>query len=386
VARARLADLGRPLTRTSTVGKVLGLLLAVSLFVGCSAWNSESETTEGRLAAGGVVVDPPHGWEGRIFKRTNEVPGAVVLHVASFPLPRLADDWASAAERGLEDGEALIVVSETLPGMNLPPEPARVEPGERRATIDRYFISGGRGFMLHVAFGSRPPSAELIRNVNAILATLSIERRTEPLRPAPDPAPAAALAPAPLLPTPKRVIGRCRAAQSRASFPILCPALLPRPFLGPPRGVTADPLPDWTASWRSRSDPAYRKRRFGGVTIGYGAPWEPDSGPDWRLHLWRNRPCCFLHFEVFRRGEGRRHVPAGAFPMVLGGRQGLLKDATSYGLSSRGDYLYFPNHTRFLWRENGVLYVATLHRFGTRQETRDLLGRLIHELRPVSEL
>jgi hypothetical protein len=146
-------------------------------------------------------------------------------------------------------------------------------------------------------------------------------------------------------------------------------------------------LPAPGVSWRSRSDPRYRKRTFSGVSIGYGAPWEPDCGPDWRLHLWRNRPCCFLHFEVFWRKEGPSHVPAGARPAALGGRRGLQKDATSYGLASgENDYLYWANHTRFLWRENGVRYVATLHRFGTKHDTRTLLGGLIRELRPAKAL
>ena len=65
----------------------------------------------------------------------------------------------------------------------------------------------------------------------------------------------------------------------------------------------------------------------------------------------------------------------------------MLKDATSYGLASgANDYLYWANHTRFLWRENGVDYVASLHRFGTKKETRALLGRLIRELRPAKAL
>ncbi len=174
-------------------------------------------------------------------------------------------------------------------------------------------------------------------------------------------------------------------------MPILCPARLPRPSIGwppndrPPR-ISAQLLPGPNVVWRSHSDPRYRKRTIGGVNIGYGAPWEPDSGPDWRKHLWRNRPCCFLHFEVFRRRQERSQIPAGAIPATLGGHRGLLKDASSYGLSSADDYLYFPNHTRFLWHENGVAYVATLHRFGTRQETRALLSRLMRQLRPVSEL
>ncbi len=89
----------------------------------------------------------------------------------------------------------------------------------------------------------------------------------------------------------------------------------------------------------------------------------------------------------FWRQPGRRHVPEGARPATLGGRRGVLKDATSYGLASgANDYLYWANHTRFLWRENGVDYVASLHRFGTKKETRALLGRLIRELRPAKAL
>jgi hypothetical protein len=209
-------------------------------------------------------------------------------------------------------------------------------------------------------------------------------------RRAPDPPREAALRAPPLFSTPTRVVTQCRQAQNRASFPILCPLRLPRAFIGrlrdEPPAISATKLPAANASWKSRSDPRYRRRSFGGVSIGYGVPWEPDSGPDWRLHLWRNRPCCFLHFDVFRRAEGRAQIPAGARPATLGGRHGLLKDATTYGLASReNDYLYFANHTRFLWREHGVPYVATLHRFGTRRETRDLLDRLIRELRATRD-
>jgi len=370
----------------------VGLLVGIALLPGCSISCSERGTTgENRLAAHGVSIGVPRGWDGQIFERTSDLPGSVVVQVASFALRAEDDDWASKAQMAMGSSEVLLVISETLPHTSLPSEWPRVEPGERRATIDRYFLSGGRAFMLHVAFGSRPPPADLIRRVNAMLANLSIEPRARPLQPAPDPPPTSALAPARLLPTPVRVLNQCRLAQARAPFPILCPSRLPRPFIGWPRGeppeVVATTLPASNASWQSRADPRYRKRGFSGVSIGYGAPWEPDSGPDWRLHLWRNRPCCFLHFEVFRREEGRRQIPAGARPATLGGQRGLLKDATSYGLASReNDYLYWANHTRFLWRENGVPYVATLHRFGTKVETRALLGQLIRELRAANDL
>jgi hypothetical protein len=282
-------------------------------------------------------------------------------------------------------------LAETLAGWDAPPEPARVDLGERGSSVDQFVVKSGRSFWLHVTFGSAPPPRRSIRGVNAVLDRLSVSPRAEPLRPAPDDSPARALRPARLLKSPKGVIAQCRHAQARSPFPILCPRRLPRPFVGwrgykPPR-LTALALPALGSAWSSRSDPRYIHRHLAGVTIGYGAPWEPDSGPDWRVHLWRNRPCCFLHFEIFWRRGGRSEIPASARPAALGGRHGLLKDASSYGLASASnDYLYFSNHTRFLWRERGVSYVATLHHFGTKAETRALLGRLIRELTPVRDL
>jgi YVTN family beta-propeller protein len=173
-----------------------------------------------------------------------------------------------------------------------------------------------------------------------------------------------------LLPTPTGVIEQCRRVQARARFRMLCPRVLPRALIGWP----GQPPPPLTAGI-IRSSP---RQGPDGVDIGYGAPWEIDPGggqaaAQVRPHLWRNRPCCFLHFVV------QRGAPApGARPAVLGGRRGRL-------LPARGSYYgpYFGNHVRFFFRERGVNYVVTLHTFGNR-ETTALLGRLIAELRPVA--
>ncbi len=122
-----------------------------------------------------------------------------------------------------------------------------------------------------------------------------------------------------------------------------------------------------------------------GLDMGYGAPWEP-PGRGWRAHLWRNRPCCFLHFEVYQRPAGRAAIPSNARPATLGGRRGLLKAAAGYGLACPGDaHLYWCNHAAFLWTERGTRYVATLHLFGRRATIR-LLGRLVASLRPATRL
>jgi hypothetical protein len=336
-----------------------GLGVVALVAAGCG------DTRSRRLESAGISVDLPRGWHGRISKSEQPVRGAAVLVAANGRL------------------RARVVLSETLAGYDAPAEPARIDPHERRASVDRFVSKSGRSFWLHAELGPN----RSVRAVNVVLGSLTVEPRTHPLKAAPDPAPPRALRAPELVRTPPSVLAQCRRAQARSRVTLLCPRRLTKPFIGKRLRLSASMLPAPGATWTSRSDPRYRNRRAGGLTIGYGGPWEPDSAPDWRGHLWRNRPCCFLHFEIFWRRAGPRQVPAGARPAVLGGHRGLLKDASSYGLASAtGDYMYFPNHTRFLWRENGVDYVASLHRFGSLQETRALLNRLIRELRPVGDL
>ncbi len=191
--------------------------------------------------------------------------------------------------------------------------------------------------------------------------------------------PAQAFAPVRLHPAPARVGVQCHLLAARSRRPFLCPARLPRATIPFRPG---EPLARLHAQ-------RFVCRDLGGLAfkldLGYGAPWEPDSGPDWRSHLWQNRPCCFLHFEVLRRPHSRRGVPSDARPATLGGRRGLFKPAYGYGLGcGAGDrHLYWCNHVAFLWREHGADWVATLHFFAPGA-TRALLARLVRTLRPVT--
>lgn len=189
---------------------------------------------------------------------------------------------------------------------------------------------------------------------------------TESIR---DPAPPLAFARVRLMPVPARVALRCRLIQTLARVPLLCPTLLPRATIGYPG------LPPPALSVQAISD-SFRWK-IAGVDIGYSAPWE---GRGWRPHRWRNRPCCFLHFNVFRRASGKRAVPKRARPATVGGKHGLLVPAREGGYY--GSELYSANHVRFLWRAAGANWVATLHTFG-ESATEQLLGRLIASLRPV---
>jgi len=158
-----------------------------------------------------------------------------------------------------------------------------------------------------------------------------------------------------MVPVPRVVVAACRRAQSRASYPILCPAHLPRASRyhhpGPPFALGA--------------------HSFGAtVDMGYGT--------DAVKPLSLNHPDEFLHFVI---GPARQGLPGNARPARLGGRRGLLARASSS--SPRGRY--FGNHVRFFWREDGIRRVATLHTFGERA-TEQLLGRILRSLRPARML
>ena len=84
------------------------------------------------LAAHGLTVQTPAGWEGRIFRRlqhgqvasasTDQGPAAPageetfpILHVATIPLPNNVGDYGSEAVDQLGPGDALVVVKEFAP-------------------------------------------------------------------------------------------------------------------------------------------------------------------------------------------------------------------------------------------------------------------------------
>jgi YVTN family beta-propeller protein len=143
---------------------------------------------------------------------------------------------------------------------------------------------------------------------------------------------------------------------------VLCPARLPRATRPITPGVSPAPL-----VVQGGSD--VLDFSYSGV-----------AGPEGSVPVRLNAPERFLHFVIGRTSQG---LPPGARPARLGGRRGLLARATPNG--SFGSAPYFDNHVRFVWRERGTRYVATLHTFGERATER-LLDRLLRELRPARQL
>jgi YVTN family beta-propeller protein len=166
----------------------------------------------------------------------------------------------------------------------------------------------------------------------------------------------------PLVELPPGVVDACRAMQRQVRWVVLCPSGLPRGARAHTPGIA--PLPLGAA------------RRGDVLDFEYNAV----SGPEGEVPVSLNRPAYFIHFVVGRATEG---TPRGARRARLGGRSGLLAAATRDGSFVEG--AYFSNHVRFLWREKGTRYVATLHTFGERPAER-LLGRIVASLRPVALL
>lgn len=161
---------------------------------------------------------------------------------------------------------------------------------------------------------------------------------------------------------PPGVVALCRGMQERVRWVVLCPSALPRGTRAHTPGIP--PLPLGAV------------RRGEVLDFGYNAV----AGPEGQVPVSLNRPEYFLHFVVGRATEG---LPRGARRARLGGHFGLLTRATPDGAFVPGRY--FSNHVRFLWRENGLRYVATLHTFGERATER-LLGRLVATLKPARTL
>jgi hypothetical protein len=159
------------------------------------------------LAAHGVSLDPPAGFEGRVFRRpgagevsasaadgppapVGEVPNTVV-HVATIALPPDTGDFASSAMGDLGPDDVLLVLFEydsSVSGTGLfaksgiprsvsaadfsPATMQRAVPGQ--AGCQTFFTEGGRAFCLYAVIGSYARRVALAAKVTSVLATVAI--------------------------------------------------------------------------------------------------------------------------------------------------------------------------------------------------------------------
>lgn len=149
-----------------------------------------------RLARSGVAVEIPPGWEGvidggRFAQLASGAQRPTVMHVGSFPLPAERGSFGSGAtelmntndifmtlfEYGSESAGTPLFAARGLP-RNLQPDDfdrdslQHALPGH--SGVQRFFTENGRAFCLYVVLGSHIDRAELVPQVNALLATVQI--------------------------------------------------------------------------------------------------------------------------------------------------------------------------------------------------------------------
>ena len=139
-----------------------------------------------RLAAHGIALDLPAGWDGRVWSRPG---GGPVLHAANVALPaerrRLRHRGDGGACRPTASWSSSSTTARPTPARRStrPPAPTRVDPGElspatllhRRPGqrgLQRFFTASGRAMCLYVVVGSAAHAADLAAGVSGSCAPL----------------------------------------------------------------------------------------------------------------------------------------------------------------------------------------------------------------------
>jgi hypothetical protein len=146
-----------------------------------------------RVAAFGIAVEPPAGWEARLFALPG---GEATLHAASFALPLHDGEYGGAATAAMAPDAAFIALTEFRadarlePGAGLfaAPQPTTVDAEELSARavqvgrrghlgLQRFFTTAGRPLCLYVVLGSAGAVGPRLPQVRALLRTLAIDPR-----------------------------------------------------------------------------------------------------------------------------------------------------------------------------------------------------------------
>lgn len=152
-----------------------------------------------RIAAHGIALDLPRGWDGRLY----QLPGGdPVLHAASFPLPAVDGDFGSGATATMPSHGTFLALKEYRPGPRLVPgvglfashsvplplHARRFHPRTLQVTrpgqvgLQHFFTAAGRPFCLYavIATGRTAAAAaaqtpDKVAELTQILSTLEIE-------------------------------------------------------------------------------------------------------------------------------------------------------------------------------------------------------------------
>ena len=148
-----------------------------------------------RLAAHGIGVDVPHGWEGRIVRRAAANPAEharPVVHVASFPMPEARGDFGVGVTELMRSGDAFVTLFEYgpeslgrplfatkgVPNLTIAQFTSkrlqRTLPGQVGCQL--FFTAEGRPFCLYVVVAGRLHLGTVLPKINKMLAALDLSK------------------------------------------------------------------------------------------------------------------------------------------------------------------------------------------------------------------
>jgi hypothetical protein len=150
-------------------------------------------TTTSRIAALGLAMSPPPGWEAAIFRRP-AAPGEVtfpVLHAATLPLPSHRGDYGGGLVELLGALDVFVSLLEfgpdaartalfrdshgtprLTPGAFRPNQLQRIV--RNQAGAQRFFTARGRAFCLYAVVGSFANRGPLSLRANQLIGSLEI--------------------------------------------------------------------------------------------------------------------------------------------------------------------------------------------------------------------
>lgn len=151
-----------------------------------------------RLAAHGIELDLPTGWDARIYRTHGSDP---IMHAASFALPRTDGDFGSGATERMPRRAMFLALKEYRPGPRLVPGEGLFASGSiplplgeqhfssrtlqvtrlGQAGFQHFFTHAGRPFCLYAVVSADRPDArdavvarDQVDYVNRILASLRL--------------------------------------------------------------------------------------------------------------------------------------------------------------------------------------------------------------------
>jgi hypothetical protein len=146
-----------------------------------------------QLAAHGLSLGLPSGWEGRIQRRATSVAAEQthsVVHLANFALPEQRDDFGGGVTPSMRSPDVFVVLFEYGPeslgtrmfsAQGVPRVSADMFGSKRlqrplpgQLGCQRFFTANGRPFCLYVVAGSRVHLPRIIAEVNGVLAGLDV--------------------------------------------------------------------------------------------------------------------------------------------------------------------------------------------------------------------